>query len=126
MNSLSNFFVYCFDQCLSYFGDLAKHGSVDAKAVYLFMLALKSPSREAFTKAIDACSEASVTHLEAMARERYAILLDQESQTELANEYITSCYWLYQDWGAHAKALQLSRQYPFLEVSSNMSCMFFV
>jgi len=76
---------------------------------------MKSPSRKAFSKAIEACSE--MIHLEAMSKERYAsFLLNQEKDTELANEYITSSYWLYQDWGAHAKALQLSQQNDFLKV----------
>ena len=77
---------------------------------------MKSPSKKSFTKAIDACSEAGMVHLEAMSKERYAAFLNQEKDTELANEYITSSYWLYQDWGAHAKALQLSQQNDFLKV----------
>ena len=82
------------------------------------MLAMKDPSRKAFSKAIEASSEAGMVHLEAMSKERYAsFLLNQEKDTELANEYITSSYWLYQDWGAHAKALQLSQQNDFLKVS---------
>ena len=32
------------------------------------------------------------------------------------NDYITSSYWLYQDWGAHAKAVHLEA-YEFLKVS---------
>ena len=81
------------------------------------MLAMKGPSREAFKKAIDACAEANMIHLEAMAKERYASFLSNEKDMALANDYITSSYWLYQDWGAHAKALQLSQQYDFLKVS---------
>merc|ERR1712083_793149 len=53
--------------CLSYFENLTKCGSVNAKPVYLFMLALKSPSRDAFQKAIDACG--TMVHLEAMINE---------------------------------------------------------
>ena len=80
---------------------------------------MKSPSKKSYTKTIEACSEASMVHLEAMAKERYAsFLLNQEKDTELANEYLTSSYWLYQDWGAYAKALQLSQQNDFLKVSN--------
>ena len=104
-------------QCLAYFARLTKLGSVNAKPVYKFMLAMKSPSSEAFKKAIDACAEAGVIHLEAMAQERYAVYLNAENNGELVNEYITSAYLLYQDWGAHAKALQMSQQYPYLKVS---------
>ena len=88
------------------------------------MLAMKVQSREAFQKAIDACAEASIIHLEAMAKEHYSILLNMENDATLAKDYITSSYWLYQDWGAHAKALQLSNQYEFLKVSEY--CMFYI
>ena len=85
------------------------------------MLALKNPTRQAYTKAIDACADASMIHLEAMAKERYALLLKSLNDVSLANEYLTSSYWLYQDWGAHAKALQLSKEFAFLKVSKNMA-----
>ena len=104
-------------QCLSYFARLNKLGSVNAKPVHKFMLAMKSPSSESFKKAIEACGEAGMIHLEAMAREQYAKTLYAEKNEVLANEYITSSYWLYQDWGAHAKALHMSEQYPVLKVS---------
>jgi len=104
--------------CLRYFAHLTKHGSVNAKPVYLFMLAMQVSRREVFEKAIDACNEASMVHLEAMAKERYAALLKRENDTPLSNDYITSSYWLYQDWGAHGKALQLSQQYDFLQHST--------
>mmetsp|Transcript_12289 Transcript_12289/g.21305 ORF Transcript_12289/g.21305 Transcript_12289/m.21305 type:complete len:120 (-) Transcript_12289:126-485(-) len=78
---------------------------------------MKGPSRQAFEKAIDASGEANMIHLEAMAKERYAIFLGREKYDALAKQYVTSSYWLYQDWGAHAKALQLSQQYEFLKHS---------
>ena len=91
---------------------------MNAKPVYLFMLALKSPSDKSFMKAIDACTEAGLIQLEAMARERYATFLTKENEVGLANEQITSSYWLYQDWGAYAKALQMVQQYAFLKSST--------
>ena len=111
-------FLHLF-QCLRHFAHLTKHGSVNAKPVYLFMLAVKKPSREAFNTAIDACNEAGMVHLEAIAKERYGTLLKKENDTPLANDYLISSYWLYRDWGAHAKALQLSQEYEFLEVSES-------
>ena len=104
-------------QCLDYFASLAKLGSVNSKPVQKFMLAMKRPSSEAFKKAIDACSEAGMVHLEAMSREHYAAFLFGQNNEALGNDYIMSSYWLYQDWGAHAKALQLYQRYDFLKVS---------
>ena len=104
-------------KCLAFFARLSKLGSVNAKPVYKFMLAIKSPSLESFQKSIHACAEASMIHLEAMARERCGVFLYGESNETLAKDYITDAYWLYQDWGAYAKALQMSEQYEFLKVS---------
>ena len=105
--------------CLSYFEHLTKQGSVNAKPVYLFMRAIKSPSSKSFLKAIDTCTEANMIQLEAMARERYATFLIKESEDiGLAIEHMTYSYWLYQDWGAYAKALQMSQQYDILKQSS--------
>lgn len=103
-------------QCLDHFKHLAKHGSVNAKPVYMFMLAMQSPSSDAFEKAIGACAEAGMIHLEAMANERYAMFLYEDKIEALANEYMTSSFWLYQDWGAQAKVIQLTQQYNFLKV----------
>ena len=102
---------------MTWFYNLAKLGSVNATPVYLFILALKGPSRKSFLKAIDACAEADMVHLEAPARERFAAFLRTENNLELAKEQITSSYWLYRDWGAYAKALDLSQQYVFIKVS---------
>ena len=91
-------------QCMQYFAKLTKYGSVNAKPVYFFMLTIKGPSFESFNKATDAYSEAGMAHLEAMAREHYAsFLYKQHNQDDIANNHITVSYWLYQDWGAHAK-----------------------
>lgn len=81
------------------------------------MLAMKRPSSESFNKAIEACSEAGMIHLEAMARERCAKFLFGVNNEVLAKDHLTVSYWLYQEWGAHAKALQMSQQYDFLKVS---------
>ena len=69
-------------------------------------------------KAIDACTEAGLIQLEAMAREQYATFLTKENEVGLANEQITISYWKYQDWGAYAKALQMVQQYAFLKSST--------
>ena len=105
-------------KCLSFFARLSKLGSANAKPVHKFMLAMKTPSLKAFKTAIGACVEASMVHLEAMARERCGVFLYGENNEALANDYITDAYWLYQDWGAHAKALQMLQQYELLKVNS--------
>ena len=79
------------------------------------MLALKSPSRDAFQKAIDACG--NMLHLEAMVNERYAAFLMTQNDEAAAKECITSSFWLFQDVGYHAKALQLSQQHSYLKCS---------
>ena len=103
---------------MNYFANLAKLGSLNAKPVHLFLLALKSPSSKSFMKAIDACAEASLTQLEAIARERYAVFLTKENEVELAHEQITASYWKYQDWGAYGKAVRMVQQYAFLKTST--------
>lgn len=110
---------------MSYFGNLSKHGSVNARPVYLFMSAMKKPTRDSFRKAIDACAEANFTHLEAMALERYAAYLNTQNDEELASKCLTTAYWQYQDWGASAKALQLANTNNFLKVREH-SCVFFI
>ncbi len=101
---------------MDYFALLSKLGSVNAKPVHAFMLAVRVPSREAFKKAIEATAEANMIHLEAMAKEHFALLMYGEKEEALANDYIISSYWLYREWGAHAKALTLSQQYEFIKV----------
>ena len=78
---------------------------------------MKNQSRETFTKAIDACAEASFIHLEAMAKERFAVYLMKQNEEDAAKDYITSCYWLYQDWGAHGKAWHLLQEHSYLKSS---------
>ena len=59
-------------------------------------------------------------HLQAMSTERYAMFLYEQNDEALAKEFITSSYWLYQDWGADAKALQLTQLYDFLKVNKSV------
>lgn len=103
------------NQCLSYFRRMMKLGSVNAPPAYFFIMALKKPSKKSFTAAVESCAEASMPHLEAMARERFALFLQTQNEMELANSHITCAYFLYYDWGAHGKALVLTKEYPFLE-----------
>ncbi len=103
------------EKCLGHFKLLSKSGSVNARPVYLFLKAMKSPSRDAFLKAIEACAEGSFVNLEAMVNERYAAFLREEKDEAACNNCITNAYFLYQDWGAHAKALQLSEDHEFLK-----------
>lgn len=110
-------FVKLGAQCMNYFEKLKKCGSINAKAVFLLLRALKQPSREAFASAIDACAEATFIHLEAIGRERYAMFLIKHMDVEVGNDYLVSSYWLYQDWGAFFKALLLSQEHEFLKKS---------
>ena len=103
------------NKCLNYFRRLKKLGSTNAPPAYYFITALKKPTNKAFMKAIDSCSEASMPHLEAMAKEQFAMFLLKRNELELANTYISSAYWLYYEWGAHGKSVLLEREYPFLK-----------
>ena len=105
------------NKCLKYFRQMKKLGSTNAAPAYFFIAAMKKPTKNAFTAAIDSCREANMPHLEAMARERYAMFLLARKETELAHSSITSAYWLYFDWGAHGKSLSLAREYPFLNTA---------
>jgi len=100
---------------MGHFKFLSKNGSVNARPVYLFLKSMKSPSRDAFSKAIEACAEGKFVNLEAMVNERYAAFLREEKDEAASNDCLTEAYFLYQDWGAHAKALQLSKDHPFLK-----------
>lgn len=106
------------NQCLSYFRRMMKLGSINAPPAYFFIMALKKPSKKSFTAAVESCIEASMPHLEAMARERFAIFLQTQNETDLANSHITCAYFLYRDWGADGKALALTKEYPFLETAA--------
>jgi len=103
------------NQCLKYFRRMKKLGSTNAPPAYNFIAALKKPTKKAFTAAVDCCREANMPHLEAMARERYAMFLLTQNELDLAHSFITSAYWLYFDWGAHAKSVSLAQEYPFLK-----------
>jgi len=103
--------------CFTYFAHLAKHGSLSARPVHLFMLAIKTPSREAFQKAIDACGESNMLHLQAMANENYSEFLNDKGDLARANDFMALAYWQYRDWGADAKALKLLKEHEFLNVS---------
>jgi len=108
------------EKCLEYFQKLTKAGSLNAKPVYLFMLAMKKPSKSAFESAIDATKEASTLHLEAMVKEHYGLYLQQQNEDKLANDCLASAYFSYYDWGAHFKALRMTQQYPFLAKTSRI------
>lgn len=108
------------EKCLDYFHKMTKAGSLNAKPVFLLMVAMKKPSESAFEAAIDAAAEASTIHLEAMAKERYAFFLQQQNEESRANDCIASSYFSYYDWGAHFKALKMTQDYPFLKKASRI------
>lgn len=103
------------EKCLGHFKFLSKNGSVNARPVYLFLKAMKSPSRDAFREAIESCAEGKFVNLEAIINERYAAFLREEKDEAAFKECITNAYFLYQEWGAHAKALHLSNDHEFLK-----------
>ena len=103
------------NQCLKYFRRMKKLGSTNAPPAYYLIAASKKPTKKAFTSAIDSCREASMPHLEAIAKERYAMFLLTQNESNLAHGFITSAYWLYFDWGAHGKLVSLAQEYPFLK-----------
>ncbi len=103
------------EKCLDHFKFLSKNGSVNARPVYLFLKAMKSPSRDAFHDAIEACAEGNFVNLEAMVNERYAAFLRGVQDEAASNECLKDAYFLYQEWGADAKALQLSKDHEFLK-----------
>mmetsp|Transcript_10237 Transcript_10237/g.15466 ORF Transcript_10237/g.15466 Transcript_10237/m.15466 type:complete len:563 (+) Transcript_10237:2-1690(+) len=111
------------EKCLEHF---KKSGSVNARPVYLFLKSMKSPSRDAFRKAIEACAKGNFVNLEAMVNERYAAFLREEKDVAASNECIANAYFLYQDWGAHAKALQLSKDHDFLKKAKRKRARSFV
>lgn len=103
--------------CLKYFRRMKKLGSTNAPPAYYFITALKKPTKKAFTAAIDSCKEANMQHLEAMVRERYAMFLLTQNESDLAHDFIASAYWMYFDWGAHGKSFALAQEYPFLKAA---------
>ncbi len=109
------------EKCLGHFKFLSKSGSVNARPVYLFLKSMKNPSRDAFSKAIEACAEGNFVNLQAMVNERYAAYLRKENDEAASKACITSAYFLYQDWGAYAKALRLSEEHEFLKKEKRMN-----
>lgn len=108
------------NKCLKYFRRMKKLGSTNAPPAYYFIAALKKPTKKAFTAAIDSCREANMQHLEAMVRERYAMFLMTQKESDLSRSFIASAYWLYFDWGAHGKSFSLAQEYPFLKTSKRI------
>lgn len=102
------------EDCLSYFKRLAKLFSFNARPIYSLLKAMKYQTKQAFEKAIERCMESEVTHLKAIASERYGVFLLDHDDATLAEDYITSAYWFYCDWGAHAKAAKMKHDYLFL------------
>jgi hypothetical protein len=105
--------------CLAHFKELSKLGSVNATPIYRFMQALKSPSIKSFELAISSCAEAQFPHLEAMAKEHYGMyLMQSDINFSIGQDYIVSSYWLYFNWGAHAKASIMRKKHECIKISS--------
>ena len=104
--------------CLAHFRDLTKLGSVNAKPVYHFMLALKKPSIHSFELAINSCVDARCPHLEAMSKEHYGLYLLNSRNVPVGEDYLVSSYWSYCNWGAHAKSCAMQKQHPCIKTAS--------
>jgi histidine kinase len=100
---------------LKYFRKLAKTGSETASAIVQCLRAEECPSVKRYTAAIEACSETSFLHFEAIMSERcgsYCLATTQDEQ--LAKTHFTRALWSYYDWGAMGKVSQLRQKHPFL------------
>ncbi len=86
---------------------------MNAQPVYLFLKSMKSPSRDAFRDAIDECAEGKFVNLEVMVNDRYAAFFRHVKDEAASKECIANAYFLYQEWGADAKAMQLSKDHEF-------------
>ena len=83
----------------------------------LLVLALRKPKKAAFEQAIDACNEAKLLQLEALAKERYSVfLMDNQDSRSIA--FLEGAYWSYLEWGAMAKVKRMRRANPSLAKSN--------
>ena len=105
--------------CLAHFAQLTKLGSVNAKPIYHFMLAMKQPSIKTYELAIKSCSDAEFPHMEAMAKEHYGLHLCRGgSAVSVGQDYLVSSYWLYCNWGAHAKTTIMRNEHSCIKTAS--------
>jgi len=110
----SEVFMELGETCLAYFKKLAKLYSVNAVPIYALMKAMKHRTRQSFEKAVKACMETNVTHIQAIATEHFGEFLIDENDRELGEEYLTMAYWFYYDWGAHGKTVSMKNRHRFL------------
>jgi hypothetical protein len=105
--------------CVGHFKELTKLGSVNAKPVYHFLLAMKQPSIKTFELAISSCADAQFPHLEAMAKEHYGLFLCRDSDNvSIGQDYLVSAYWLYCNWGAHGKTSRMQEEHTCIKTAS--------
>ena len=107
--------------CLSFFRNLARFGSPNAKPVYLCLKALSSPSLPAFEEAIQECEELSLLHLNAFMNEqcaRYMIAAREKGGKEFENQslifhlsYVEKALYAFREWGAKAKVEALQSEF---------------
>lgn len=103
------------NSCLTHFKLMSKLGSANATPVYHFLLAMKQPSVKSFELAIDSCAESKFSHLEAAAKEHYGLFLCSQGDATIGNDYLVSAYWLYYNWGAHAKSQAMRIKYSCIK-----------
>ena len=130
---------------LKYFEEFSRFGSPNAQPVHACLKALNKPSVSAFDEAIDACANAGLLNLTAIMNERCGIMLFQNpglnpttngektrsakssiraaeqattssSQTGPLHEtYLKCALWLYHDWGAKGKVVDMQSRFEFLQ-----------
>jgi predicted ATPase len=95
----------------------ALEGSENAHPVFMCLRAEDCPSKSYYDEAIQACSNASLMHLEAMMNERCGLFLLEEIEDQkklLAEPYLSRAMWLYNDWCATGKVYQMMQRHEFL------------
>jgi predicted ATPase len=101
------------------FQKLVQIGSKNATPALLCLRAEEKPSKSNYDKAIRACSEAGMLHLEALIIEWYGLqeLEKGEAYREVAEDYLSKALWIYQDWSATGKVSQMRQKHQFLKLS---------
>jgi hypothetical protein len=88
---------------LDYFKKAVKQGSLNAYPIYCLLLAEKSPSKEAYDKAISVCSRSGNVNFAAIANESTALYFFEQGDEDWAMHYLSRALILYGDWGALGK-----------------------
>ncbi|KAL7567811.1 hypothetical protein ACA910_000562 [Epithemia clementina (nom. ined.)] len=102
-----------------FFQKLSRFGSPNAQPVYACMKALSKFNQAAFDEAIHVCGNPGLLNLSALMNERCGLMLLEEyncgKRSEPIHEtYLKHAVWLYHDWGATGKVMQMQNRFNFL------------